>query len=112
MDTLILFFEISDKMPSVWSMYSIAAFLGGIGLLLGLWRWWLSAIWFIFPNLCFSFLFCAIQISEINDLYRHVIDELGESYIWHSYISAGIAILLNIVGILIKDSNERKLTLK
>ncbi len=108
----LLFFEISDKVMQVQTMYWFALFLGGIGLLLGIWRWKLSAFWLLFPNLLLTILFLFLQISEINALYDNIIRELGKSYIWQTYISASLSLLLNIIGIIIGIFKKKTLKLK
>jgi hypothetical protein len=54
MKILSLFLEISDKVPEVQTMYITYIVLGAIGLLLGIWRWWISLIWLVFSdfNVC------------------------------------------------------------
>lgn len=112
MITLGIFFEISDKIPSVQSMYVFFIILGGIGFLLGFWRWWLSLIWLIFPLSFFAVLFIWLQSMEINDLYENIVRELGENYIWHNYISVIVGVLLNTAGIPVSFFKPRKLVLQ
>jgi hypothetical protein len=108
----ILLFEISDKVVQVETMYWYALLLGGIGFLLGVWHWKLSVLWLLFPNLLLTILFLFLQISEINALYDNIIRELGKIYIWQTYISASLSILLNITGIIIGIFKKKNLKLK
>lgn len=102
MNFLFLLFEIGDKTVPVQGLYSIFLIAGGIGFLLGLWRWWLSLLWFIFPmSIIFAWHFL-INIGDMYKMYDVYVGELGESYIWHSYISVIIGFLLNAAGIFIK----------
>ncbi len=112
MNYFVLLFEISDKVIPVQAMYIIFITLGGIGFLLGFWRWWISFIWFIFPLSFFATAFIWLQNEEINYLYENIIRELGESYIWHNYISVIVGILLNTAGILVSFFKPRKLVLQ
>lgn len=108
---MIFLFEIIDKMIPVQSMYLIFLTFGGIGLLLGCFRWWLSAIWLVVPTLLFSFFFIIGHLSDLNLLYDDVIPELGISYIWHSYISMIIGISLNLLGLML-GYKKQKILLK
>lgn len=101
-------FEISDKIFSVGQLYIFFIALGLIGLALSFWRWWIGLIWLILP----LYAFVSLQISEMNALYVDVVHELGKSYIWHSYFSMIIAVLLNAAGILIQFIKPKKLILK
>ena len=112
MQKFALFFEIGDKVIEVQAMYILFTILGGIGLLLGFWRWWISFIWFIFPTSVIALLFIWLQTEEINSLYKHIIRELGESYIWHNYISVTIGILLNLTGIFVGVLRRKKINLQ
>jgi hypothetical protein len=111
MNEFLFLFEL--EFPSVSYMYSVFLMLGGIGFLLGLFRWWASLIWLFCPTLLFGIVFLGIQTIEIfSDLYQTVILTLGESYIWHTYISVFTGILLNIFGLFIKSLISKKLSLR
>jgi hypothetical protein len=53
--------------------------------------------------------FGTLQYDEINDLYRHVIRELGHSYIVHNLVAPILAIVLNSAGIGFGLSRRNKL---
>ena len=112
MNIFAIFFEISDKVIPVQAMYVLFITLGGIGFILGFWRWWISFIWFIFPLSFVAAAFIWLQNEEINYLYKHIIRELGEGYIWHNYISVLVGILLNTAGILVRLIKPKKLVLQ
>jgi hypothetical protein len=107
MQILALFFEISDKVIQVQMMYVLFIILGIIGLSLGFWRWWLSAIWLIFP-----IVFALILFIQTNYSYEARILQFGEGYIWHSYFSVIIGIGLNLIGIFKKFFKRKKLILQ
>jgi hypothetical protein len=108
MSLFALLFEISDKVSSVQGMYFVFIILGLIGLILGFYRWWASVIWLFFPTSFIAF----GEIVEINNLYQNIIQELGKSYIWHTYISVIIGVLINIAGIFVSLIKPRKIKLK
>ena len=84
---IIFFLEISDKVIPVSLMYGFALGLGGIGLLLGWWRWKLGLVWLIFPHSLLVLGHMILHVAELDALHRDIIRELGQSYIWHSWIS-------------------------
>ena len=53
-----------------------------------------------------------VNVEDINLLYKDIVRELGESYIWHNYISMALGILLNIVGIFVGFFRPKKLILQ
>lgn len=103
-----LLFEIGDKVFPVQEMYIVFITLGIIGLLLGLWRWWLSAIWFVFPTLPIVLIYSVLQSEEIDYLYDAMVRELGLNYIVHSIVSPIIGTALNMIGIGFGLFNRRK----
>ncbi len=107
MNLLALLFEIGDKIIQVQMMYLLFIVLGGIGFILGFWRWWLGAVWLIF-----LLAIALMQIGETNYLYDAIVVEIGESYIWDSYISIIIGILLNIVGVFTNIFKTKKIILQ
>lgn len=112
MNEVFLLFEIGDKVIGVEVMYFVFLTLGATGFVLGFWRWWASFIWLIFPTLFFAICYLLIQIAEINYLYENIIRELGESYIWHSYLSVTAGGLLNIAGLFVTLFNSKKSILR
>ena len=112
MRMLILLFEISDKIIGIEVMYVLFIALGCIGLLLGFWRWWLSAIWLIFPTALIAAGFILLQTEEINYLYKDIIREVGERYIWHNYISVITGISLNLAGLFVGFVRSKKINLQ
>ena len=99
----VFFFEISGNVISLEIMYRLCIILGVSGFLLGFWRWWLSAIWLIFP-----LIFALILFININYDYDARIFQFGKSYILHSYFSAIIGIGLNLIGIFIRFFKNKK----
>lgn len=90
----LLFFEISDKILSFQDLYLLALVPGASAVLLGLLRWWFAVLWLVFPVI-----FAYFQLREVYVLYENVILEMGVSYVWHSYVSAAIAVLLNLFAV-------------
>lgn len=101
------------EFPTVNYVYSLFFAIGGIGFLLGLWRWWLSLIWLIIPNLLIGSAFLLGQTMEIySDLHEAIIRTYGENYIWHNYISVISGFLLNILGVFVKSFYSKKINLR
>jgi hypothetical protein len=92
----LLLFEVIGELPETY----IFAVMGFIGFGLGYFRWWLGLIWFIFPLLLFEY----VQIEEINSLYEAIVRE-SNSYIWQSYLSITIGVLVNVTGIFLGIHN-------
>lgn len=98
---VLLFFEITDKVVPTLDLYIVYVVLGLIGLALGLFRWWASAIWLLFPVLLTVSVLGTLQYGEITELYDQMLKELGYSYILHNVAAPALAILLSIAGVII-----------
>ncbi len=112
MQIFLFLLEIGDKVIEVRAMYILFIALGLIGLLLGFWRWWLSAIWLVFPTLIIVFLFGSLQNEEINYLYEGIIRELWSNYILHNFISPILSVGLNLTGIGLGLLRNRRIRLR
>jgi hypothetical protein len=99
----IILFEVIGELPETY----IFTVMGIIGFVLGYFRWWLGFIWLIFPLLLFGY----GQIEEINSLYNDIVRE-SKTYIWQSYLSITIGVLVNIVGIFINMFKSKTHLLK
>ncbi len=107
---LFLFFKIHDKVTPIYELYLTFTLLGGVGFILGLFRWWVGAFWIIFPVLVAFIIF--------EDLYSllgtGILDLSRSSYLLHYYISILTGLTLNIFGVLIrlKKKKHYKIRLK
>lgn len=93
-------------------MHRLHIIFGAIGFLLGLFRWWASVIWLVFPMSGILILHNLVTIDEINMMYENIVRELGKSYIWHHYISMTMGVLLNAGGIFINFLKPRNIILQ
>lgn len=96
MTTLLL--EIGDKIVPVSIMYAGFLLLGSIGAGVGYWRWKLGIVWILFPLSLMVVAFLSLQTEEIGSLYPHIIRELGQAYIWHSWLSPIAGGLMAVIG--------------
>ena len=99
-----LLFELNCKVTDVQFLYIFFISLGLFGLVLGFWRWWLSAFWLVLISTV-----VLIQIREIYYLYGTMIGNFGESYVWHIYISMVFGATLNLYGIFKNFPKNKKI---
>ncbi|NNE99934.1 MAG: hypothetical protein HKN25_13015 [Pyrinomonadaceae bacterium] len=103
MSVLLLFYEIHDKVTPVFEVYRLFLVVGGIGLALGFLRWWLSAIWLIFPVY-----FALIFLEELHSLRVDLTSYFGDSYLWHSYNAYAFGLGLNLLGVFVGFRKRKK----
>ncbi len=90
-----LAFEVMDREPTLTEICLLFGALGASGLLLGLWKRWLTLV-----PLAASVFFAWVLYAEVNDPYVRpaLVSEAGVRYVRLSYVAMSFGIVLPVVG--------------
>ena len=100
------FAEVSDKMPSISKILFEGMIVGCVGFLLGRFRIWTGAIFFIF-----TLFFCIGTYGLISDPFvgKAIIAEQGAPYLIAVYGSIALMIIPLITSILLRYKKVKSL---
>ena len=101
-----IFFEVMDKEPSLVEIWIISLVLGVGGFFLDKHRYWMAL-----SIVAFVLVVGWAQISELNDhsVGPNIIREAGYSYVVHSYVAIAFALVLPLLGAVVKWRRRRRL---
>jgi hypothetical protein len=88
-----------DKEPSLFQVWVVSLILGVGGFFLARHRYWLSLF-----ALAIALLLTWVHISELHDsaVGPDIVREAGYSYVVQSYIAIAIALMLPLIGAIMK----------
>lgn len=99
MKASVIFFEVMDKEPSLVHIWVLSVVLGVGGFFLAKYRYWLLAV-----VLAIDAVLAWSQLSELRDpiVGPAIIREAGYSYVVQSYVAIAIALMLPLIGAVVK----------
>lgn len=99
MKVSVIFFEVMDKEPSLVQIWLLSLVIGVGGFFLARYRYWLLAV-----VLAVAAVLAWSQLSELRDplVGPAIVREAGYSYVVQSYVAIAIALMLPLIGAIVK----------
>ena len=105
MNALVIFIEVMDKELSLVQIWVGSLVLGVGGFFLAKYRYWLMAL-----VLVIAAVLGWSQLSELRDpnVGPAIIQEAGHSYVVQSYVAMAIALVLPLIGAMVKWKRQTR----